>query len=456
MPTGYSFNLDGTAIYLTMASLFIAEALGDPLSHRRADLPAAVHDHRLEGRRRRHRRRPGHPGRRPASHRPELVDGVGLIVGIDRFMSEARALTNFAGNAVATVLIGHWTGGLDRDQLDAVLAGDDPFDETTMLDEAPPERGACALARRLGRPGADATRAFGSRRLRRVLRTQPGLRLLGPSDLSAMLELTASDPVVNVFADYRARLTQLDPRWLGGEMWGFHEDGGWSRPATRRQPGAGPGHAGRAGRLRGAGRAAGPRCATIVGPPSGGPAVAALEPHWPRRATCAGTSRTWRSPRPPRSRPTRWCDGPTRDDVDVLYPACVAMYTEEVGVSPEIDGGGDLYRARVAQLVAKGWSFARIEDGRVRVQGRGGRRVAVRLPGPGRVRRPGPPRRGPGRRRHGGRRRARPARHRAGGVALRQRAQRAGAGGLRRGPASSRPGPSPRSCSEAVLDACGA
>ena len=61
-----------------------------------------------------------------SSHRPELVDGVGLIVGIDRFMSEARALTNFAGNAVATVLIGHWTGGLDRGQLDRVLGGRGP------------------------------------------------------------------------------------------------------------------------------------------------------------------------------------------------------------------------------------------------------------------------------------------------------------------------------------------
>jgi predicted GNAT family acetyltransferase len=56
----------------------------------------------------------------------------------------------------------------------------------------------------------------------------------------------------------------------------------------------------------------------------------------------------------------------TREDqVDVLYPACVAMYTEEVGVSPEVDGGRSLYRARVAQLVGRGWSFARIEDGRV-------------------------------------------------------------------------------------------
>ena len=50
-------------------------------------------------------------------------------------MSEARALTNFAGNSVATVLIAHWTGGLDRPQLDRVLAGDDPFDETTMVDD---------------------------------------------------------------------------------------------------------------------------------------------------------------------------------------------------------------------------------------------------------------------------------------------------------------------------------
>ncbi|MEO7352167.1 MAG: cation:dicarboxylase symporter family transporter, partial [Marmoricola sp.] len=70
-----------------------------------------------------------------SSHRPELLDGVGLIVGIDRFMSEARALTNFAGNGVATVLVGHWTGTLNRERLDSVLAGDLPFDEMTMLDE---------------------------------------------------------------------------------------------------------------------------------------------------------------------------------------------------------------------------------------------------------------------------------------------------------------------------------
>ena len=69
------------------------------------------------------------------SHRPDLVEGVGIIVGIDRFMSEARALTNFAGNAVATVLIGTWTKSIDTERLEEVLSGAAPFDETDMLDE---------------------------------------------------------------------------------------------------------------------------------------------------------------------------------------------------------------------------------------------------------------------------------------------------------------------------------
>ena len=135
VPTGYSFNLDGTAIYLTMASLFIAEALGDPLSIGEQISLLLFMMIASKG-------AAGVTGAGMAtlagglsSHRPELVDGVGLIVGIDRFMSEARAVTNFAGNAVATVLVGHWTGGLDRTRLDAVLAGTEPFDETTMLDD---------------------------------------------------------------------------------------------------------------------------------------------------------------------------------------------------------------------------------------------------------------------------------------------------------------------------------
>ena len=147
VPTGYSFNLDGTAIYLTMASLFVAEAMGQPLSIGEQISLLVFMIIASKG-------AAGITGAGLAtlagglqSHRPELVDGVGLIVGIDRFMSEARALTNFAGNAVATVLIGTWTGEFDRDRARTVLAGEEPFDEATMLDEEEDEaRPAPAIA----------------------------------------------------------------------------------------------------------------------------------------------------------------------------------------------------------------------------------------------------------------------------------------------------------------------
>jgi aerobic C4-dicarboxylate transport protein len=129
VPTGYSFNLDGTAIYLTMAALFIAGALGKPLelgeqislllfmivASKGAAAVTGAGIATLAG--------------GLQSHRPDLVDGVGFIIGIDRFMSEARALTNFAGNAVATVLIGKWTGELDRERAEQVLSGALPFNE---------------------------------------------------------------------------------------------------------------------------------------------------------------------------------------------------------------------------------------------------------------------------------------------------------------------------------------
>ena len=133
VPTGYSFNLDGTAIYLTMASLFIATALGQPLqlgeqigllvfmiiaSKGAAGVSGAGLATLAGG---------------LQAHAPQLLDGVGFIVGIDRFMSEARALTNFTGNAVATVLIGTWTKEIDRPQVDRVLERLEPFDESTML-----------------------------------------------------------------------------------------------------------------------------------------------------------------------------------------------------------------------------------------------------------------------------------------------------------------------------------
>ena len=134
VPTGYSFNLDGTAIYLTMASLFVADAVGRPMTIGQQISLLAFMIIASKG-------AAGVTGAGLAtlagglqSHRPDLVDGVGLIVGIDRFMSEARALTNFAGNSVATLVIGAWTGEFDRDRAAEVLRGELPFDETTMLD----------------------------------------------------------------------------------------------------------------------------------------------------------------------------------------------------------------------------------------------------------------------------------------------------------------------------------
>lgn len=200
-----------------------------------------------------------------------------------------------------------------------------------------------------------------------MLRTQTGLRLLGPSDVPAMSELLARDPVVNVFADYRTRLTRLDPRWMGGEMWGYVEGGELVSAchsaanlvpvnATPRALDAFVARALRQGR----------RCSTVVGPARAvGALWAGLEDAWSRPREVRWNQPHLEISSTPRVAPDPEVRRTAPEDLDVLYPACVAMYTEEVGVSPEEGGGADLYRARVSQLVGKGWSFARIEDGRV-------------------------------------------------------------------------------------------
>jgi predicted GNAT family acetyltransferase len=181
------------------------------------------------------------------------------------------------------------------------------------------------------------------------------------------LDLLAEDPVTNVFAEYRARITQLDPRWMGGEMWGYVEDGrlvsmchmGANMVPIQATPAACDAFARRALRAH-------RTSATIVGPRQAVEAIwAVLEPSWARPRDIR-----WDQPHlvldtPPGMRGDPGVRRTTSAEVDTLYPACVAMYTEEVGVSPEQDGGRDLYRARVAQLVSRGWSFSRIEDGRV-------------------------------------------------------------------------------------------
>ena len=132
VPTGYSFNLDGTAIYLTMASLFVSSAMGMPMSIPEQISLLVFMIIASKG-------AAGVTGAGLAtlaaglqSHRPELLDGMGVIVGIDKFMSECRALTNFTGNAVATLLIGKWTNEIDLDVARATLSGGNPFDELSL------------------------------------------------------------------------------------------------------------------------------------------------------------------------------------------------------------------------------------------------------------------------------------------------------------------------------------
>ncbi|XCB29018.1 cation:dicarboxylase symporter family transporter [Arcanobacterium hippocoleae] len=136
VPTGYSFNLDGTAIYLTMSAVFISEAMHMPMSipEQMGLLIFMIIASKGAA---------GVSGAGLAtlagglqSFRPEMLDGVGVIVGIDRFMSEARALTNFTGNAVATLIVGKWTGTIDYDKANAVLNGSDKFDYAKMTDDA--------------------------------------------------------------------------------------------------------------------------------------------------------------------------------------------------------------------------------------------------------------------------------------------------------------------------------
>ncbi|MDJ0341463.1 cation:dicarboxylase symporter family transporter [Streptomyces sp. H10-C2] len=158
VPTGYSFNLDGTAIYLTMSSLFIAEALGKPMSVSEQISLLLFMIIASKG-------AAGVTGAGIAtlagglqSHQPALVDGVGLIIGIDRFMSEARALTNFAGNAVATVLVGTWTREFDKERAERVFAGELPFDEATLVDDhaaGPVDDGPGADKPSLDKPSLD-------------------------------------------------------------------------------------------------------------------------------------------------------------------------------------------------------------------------------------------------------------------------------------------------------------
>lgn len=192
------------------------------------------------------------------------------------------------------------------------------------------------------------------------------LRNLGPSDLPLLRTLMAHDPLVNLFVEYRVEATQLQPRWLGGNIWGYFEGGALVSAChaaanlvpVEATPDAIEAFAEHALRI-------GTTCSSIVGLDRSVLGLwELLEPHW-------GPAR---SPRPVQPFMVIDCDSELEpdprvrrvvmDEFDLLYPACVAMFTEEVGLDPE-GSSKTGYRARVAQLISQGWSFAIIEDGDV-------------------------------------------------------------------------------------------
>ncbi|MGW0791013.1 GNAT family N-acetyltransferase [Streptomyces sp. NPDC002911] len=198
--------------------------------------------------------------------------------------------------------------------------------------------------------------------------TQTTTRVLDPGELPAALAILESEPVDNAFVTSRVQIAGLDPWRLGGEMWGWYADGrlrslcysGANLVPICATPEAIRAFADRA-------RRAGRRCSSIVGPadataqlwrllePSWGPARE-VRPNQPLMVTERPSAEVAPDPLVRRVR---------KEEMDVLMPACVAMFTEEVGISPLAGDGGLLYQARVSELITARRSFARIEDGKV-------------------------------------------------------------------------------------------
>ena len=194
-------------------------------------------------------------------------------------------------------------------------------------------------------------------------------RVLEPDELGAALEVLDRDPVTNAFVAARVEAVGLDPWRLGGEIWGWHDADGRLDALCYAGANLVPICAGPeavrafADRARRAGR----RCSSIVGPAESTAQLwSLLEPSWgPARDVRANQPLMVTSDLPADVEPDPLVRRIRKDEMDVLMPACVAMFTEEVGVSPLAADGGLLYQARVAELVGSGRSFARIENGQV-------------------------------------------------------------------------------------------
>lgn len=191
--------------------------------------------------------------------------------------------------------------------------------------------------------------------------------MLEARDLDEVRSLVSRDPVVDVFVASRLDACGLDAWRLGAEVWGYGERG---RLEAVCYSGANlvPVQAGAdaikafADRARRQGR----RCSSVVGPSAAVEELwNLLQPHW-------GWAREVRARQPLMAIDEEPLVEPDEDvrlvqphEIDLLLPACVAMFTEEVGVSPLAGDGGVLYRARVEELIAQKRAWARIQDGAV-------------------------------------------------------------------------------------------
>ncbi|MEV8334851.1 GNAT family N-acetyltransferase [Streptomyces niveus] len=198
--------------------------------------------------------------------------------------------------------------------------------------------------------------------------TQTTTRVLDPGELGAALAILESEPVANAFVASRVQAAGLDPWRLGGEMWGWYADGrlrslcysGANLVPICASPEAVRAFADRA-------RRTGRRCSSIVGPAEPTALLwRLLEPNWgPAREVRANQPLMVTERVPDTVRPDPLVRRILKEELETIMPACVAMFTEEVGVSPLAGDGGLLYQARVAELVGAGRSFARIDDGKV-------------------------------------------------------------------------------------------
>jgi predicted GNAT family acetyltransferase len=199
-----------------------------------------------------------------------------------------------------------------------------------------------------------------------MLRTSP-LRVLSGRDVDEAIALLAREPVENVFVAGRLETAGLDPWRLGAEVWGYYVSGRLTAlcySGANLVPCNADADAARAFAARA--RRVGRRCSSIVGPAD------AVMTMWDELADAWGPARDVRARQPlmvidgdPLIAPDPAVRLVEPAELDVVLPACVAMFTEEVGVSPTVGDGGALYRSRVAELIATGRAFARIEDGEV-------------------------------------------------------------------------------------------